>query len=84
MHTTNLRKVGGSIMLAVPPSILELLNLQPGATLGITVDAGRLIVEPLPKPHYSLDQLLAQCDSSAPITAEDLTWLDVKPVGHEL
>ncbi len=84
MHTTNLRKVGGSIMLAVPPSILELLNLQPGATLGITVDAGRLIVEPLPKPHYSLDQLLAQCDSSAKISDEDLTWINAKPVGHEL
>ena len=25
MHTTNLRKVGGSVMLAVPPAILDLL-----------------------------------------------------------
>jgi antitoxin ChpS len=84
MHTTNLRKVGGSIMLAVPPTILELLNLQPGATVGVTIDAGRLIIEPLPKPHYSLDQLLAQCDSNALIADEDLTWLDVKPMGYEL
>jgi antitoxin ChpS len=84
MHTTNLRKVGGSIMLAVPPTILELLNLQPGTTVGVTVVAGRLIVSPLPKPHYSLDELLAQCDPNAPIADEDLTWLDVKSIGREL
>jgi antitoxin ChpS len=52
MHTTNLRKVGGSIMLAVPPAILDLL--------------------------------LAQCDASAEVSAEDRTWLDSKPVGSEL
>ena len=30
MHITNLRKVGGSVMLAVPPALLELLHLQAG------------------------------------------------------
>ena len=38
MHTTNLRKVGGSIMLAVPPAFLEQLHLQAGATVGLTID----------------------------------------------
>jgi len=45
MHTTNLRKVGGSVMLAVPPAILDLLQLQAGATVGVTVEGGRLVVE---------------------------------------
>ena len=27
MHTTNLRKVGGSVMLAVPPALLDVLQL---------------------------------------------------------
>ena len=40
MHTTNLRKVGGSVMLAVPPAILDLLHLQGGATVGIAVAGG--------------------------------------------
>ena len=35
MHTTNLRKVGGSIMLAVPPALLDILHLRPGAKVGI-------------------------------------------------
>ena len=30
-HTTNLRKVGGSVMLAVPPTLLDLLKLGVGA-----------------------------------------------------
>ncbi len=31
MHTTNLRKVGGSVMLTVPPALLDILHLQAGA-----------------------------------------------------
>ncbi len=44
MHTTNLRKVGGSVMLAVPPAILDLLHLQVGATVSVDVDDGRLVI----------------------------------------
>ena len=84
MYTTNLRKVGGSIMLAVPPAILDLLHLRAGATVGLAVDQGRLVVEPTPRKRYRLDELLAQCDASAEIGAEDRTWLDGKPVGKEL
>ena len=84
MHTTNLRKVGGSVMLAVPPAILDLLHLRPGATVGVTVDGGRLVVEPQQRQRYSLDELLAQCDASAELTVEDRAWVDAKPVGSEL
>ena len=84
MHTANLRKVGGSIMLAVPPAILDLLHLRAGETVGLTVDNGRLVIEPNPRPHYSLDELLAQCDTSAEISEEDRAWRNGKPVGSEL
>jgi len=40
MHTTNLRKVGGSIMLAVPPALLNLLRLKAGATVAVGVENG--------------------------------------------
>ena len=83
MYTTNLRKVGGSVMLAVPPAILDLLHLQAGATVGVAVDDGRLVIEPQ-RPRYTLDELLAQCDASAEVGAEDRAWLDDKPVGGEL
>ncbi|MGX9933956.1 AbrB/MazE/SpoVT family DNA-binding domain-containing protein [Advenella kashmirensis] len=45
MYTTNLRKVGGSVMMAVPPALLELLHLQAGTKVTMAVDNGRLIVE---------------------------------------
>lgn len=84
MHTTNLRKVGGSIMLVVPPVILALLHLRAGATVGLAVDHGRLIVEPTSRPHYTLEELLAQCDGSAEMSEDDRAWLDSEPVGSEL
>jgi len=71
MHTTNLRKVGGSIMLAVPPAILDMLHLEAGATVGLAVDEGRLVVQPQTKPKYTLDELLALCETEAQVTEED-------------
>ena len=84
MHTTNLRKVGGSVMLAVPPALLDLLRLGVGAKVDIAVDNGRLIVEPRKRPIYSLDELLAQCEEADTPSTEDRAWLDARPVGNEL
>ena len=63
MRTTTLRKVGGSVMLAVPPAFLDLLHLRAGATVGIGVEGNRLVVEASPRPRYRLDDLLDQCGS---------------------
>ena len=84
MYTTKLRKVGGSVMLAVPPALLNVMDLQAGAEVSLAVEGGRLMVEPQQRPRYTLDELLAQCDASAEQTAEDREWLDAKPVGGEL
>lgn len=88
MHTTILRRVGGSVMLAVPPAVLDMLDLRAGVTVGVVVDAGRLIVEPQRQPRYTLEDLLAQCDPAAEIpatiTADERDWLDGRPVGAEL
>ena len=84
MHTTNLRKVGGSVMLAVPPALLDLLNLGVGARVDIGIEDGRLIVAPRTRPSYSLDELLAQCDDTGPVDDEDRVWLHAQPIGTEL
>jgi antitoxin ChpS len=84
MHTTNLRKVGGSVMLAVPPAILDLLHLEAGATVGIAVEGERLVIQQQPKPRYTLDELLAQCDPNTAETQEDREWVNLAPVGREL
>lgn len=84
MHATRLRKVGGSVMLAVPPAFLDQLHLRAGATVGIAVDQGCLVVDPNPRPRYTLEELLAQCDASAETSAEDREWLNARPLGDEL
>ncbi|MBI5441790.1 MAG: antitoxin [Deltaproteobacteria bacterium] len=84
MHMTNLRKVGGSVMLTLPPAILDLFQLQAGARVGVSVEGGRLVIEPKPRPHYSLEELLAQCDPTAERTEEEREWLDAPPAGREI
>jgi antitoxin ChpS len=84
MHTTNLRKVGGSVMLAVPPAFLDQLQLQAGAVVGLVIDHGRLVVEPKPRPRYSLAELLAASDYSQPQSAQEREWIDAPAVGGEL
>ena len=44
MYKTNLRKVGGSIMLAVPPACLDQLKLQVGSTVDVAVEDARSVV----------------------------------------
>jgi antitoxin ChpS len=84
MHTTNLRKVGGSIMLAVPPALLDVLDLHPGAKVGLEVKSGRLVVEPKPRQRYTLEELLAKCNPRARRSKEEREWLAAKPAGREL
>ncbi|MBS1813396.1 MAG: antitoxin [Acidobacteria bacterium] len=84
MYTTNLRKVGGSVMLAVPPAFLEQLHLEPGAEVGLAVEGERLVVETKKRPKYTLDELLSKSDYSAPMDEETREWLDAPPVGREL
>jgi antitoxin ChpS len=84
MHTTNLRKVGGSIMLAVPPALLDLLHLKAGASVGVAIESGRLVVEASPKPRYTLKELLAASDYSQSRTQEENEWLNAPVIGKEL
>lgn len=86
MHTTNLRKVGGSVMLAVPPALLDLLHLVAGAKVGLAVDNGRLVVEPKARPRYVLAELLAEAEAAGayPLPPEEREWIDAPAVGREL
>ncbi|CAN2535371.1 Antitoxin+PemI [Methylocapsa aurea] len=82
MQTAKLRKVGGSVMVAVPPAMLSALELAAESTVGLSVEGGRLIVEPQPRPHYSLDELLSE--EAASVSETDEVWMNSPPVGREL
>ena len=70
-------------MMAVPPSILDLLHVQAGSTVGMTLDGGRLIVEAQPRPRYTLAELLAASDYSEPQPLEEREWVDAPAAGRE-
>jgi antitoxin ChpS len=84
VHTTKLRKVGGSVMLAVPPAVLEMLDLRAGATVSVQVDRGRLVLEPQTRPQYTLAELLAVSDYGKPQPPEEREWVDAPAVGREI
>ena len=61
-HASRLRKVGGSVMLAIPKPMLEALDLAPDAAVGLSIKAGRLVVDPKKRRRYSLDELLTHAN----------------------
>lgn len=71
-------------MMAVPPAVLEMLDLRPGAQVGLTVERGRLVMETRPRPRYTLNELLAQCNPRARRRKDGGQWLADKATGREL
>jgi len=72
-------------MLAIPKPMLDALDLAPDDTVGLSIKAGRLVVDPNRRPRYSLDELLAQCKpKAARRSREDRDWLMRPPRGREL
>jgi antitoxin ChpS len=84
MHTTTLRKVGGSVMLAIPPALLELLRLRPGTKIGLAIESGHIVLKRQQRPRYTLQHLLAQSDRKVRRSKEHRDWLSGKPMGDEL
>lgn len=84
MHTSYLRKVGGAIMLSIPDSFAAQLNLRAGALVGMSIEGGRLIIDPAPRIRYTLAELLARCDRSEPISGDEREWINAQGVGNEL
>ncbi len=83
-HAVRLRRVGGSVMLAIPKPVLEALDLSPDAAVGLSIKSGRLVISPKQRQRYSLDDLLAQCKPKARRSQKDLDWVTSPPLGREL
>lgn len=83
MSTATLRTVGGSIVIAIPKRLLEMVQLRAGSKVEINVEQGHLVVIPQKKKRYQLSELLAQCDPSLPLTTEEQEWLETPAVGLE-
>lgn len=84
MHKATLRAVGGSVMVAIPKPVLEILGLGAGVRVAIGVEDGRLVLEGPCRKRYALDDLLARCSHKARRSAEERRWLADRPKGREL
>ncbi len=71
-------------MLAVPPAFLDQLHLKAGATVGLAIADGHLVVDPKPRLRYTLAELLAASDYSQSQPVEEREWVDAPAVGREL
>lgn len=84
MVTVTLRNLGGSIVMAIPKRLLELMHLHAGSQVSLIVRDKKLIMESKDsKPQYTLTELVAQCDLSHPMTKSDKEWLEAPSSGAE-
>lgn len=64
---------------------MHITNLRKvGATVGLAVDHGRLVVEPRTRLRYTVAKLLAISDYTQPQPAEKREWIDAPVVGADL
>ena len=71
-------------MVAIPPHIIEELRLGPNATVGLTIERGKIVIRPEPrKGRIGLKARLAMCDFSKPVTKEEREWMNGPRAGRE-
>jgi len=81
---TLVRKIGNSTGMIIPSAILRKYSLKIGDQLNIQDDNGRIVIVPIQtKPKYTLAQLLAKCNESAPIPQDLTDWNNIPDVGNE-
>jgi antitoxin MazE len=76
---TKIRKWGNSLGLRIPRSLASEAEVGDGSTVDITVQGGELVIRPLRRRRYSLDELLAGVDEGN-VHGEVSTG---RPVGNE-
>ncbi|MBJ7267761.1 AbrB/MazE/SpoVT family DNA-binding domain-containing protein [Idiomarina abyssalis] len=82
---TAIRKFGNSKGTIIPAALLRELQLDINDEVDAKVENGRIVIEPVHKVEYSLDQLLAQCSpEKMALDEDDKAWLDDAPVGKEV
>ena len=83
-RTAKLRTVGGSTMVAIPPNFIEHLQLRANTTVGLSLEAGKIVIRPeTGKGRIGLKARLKMCDFTKRKTREEREWIDAPPLGRE-
>jgi len=80
-----LRKLGNSTGLTLPPSLMRDLGLAAGhlMTLSTTLDGSILLTPKVSKRKYCAAELNAQCNLKAPMPDDLVAWEHMAPMGNE-
>lgn len=78
----SVQKWGNSAAVRLPTELLGMLKVKLGDKLSVNVQPDGVLLKAA-RPSYSLADLVAQCDLSAPEPADMAAWSSVKPVGRE-
>lgn len=78
----SVQKWGNSAAVRLPTELLGMLKVTLGDKLSVKVQPDGVLLKAA-RPSYSLADLVAQCDLSAPEPADLAAWSRVKPVGRE-
>lgn len=84
MKTGKLRKAGGATVVTIPASLLAEMGLRAGEVVEFRRVDDHIEIAPMQRPSYVLDDLLAECDFSQPLTEDETEWLDLGTVGREV
>lgn len=79
----SVQKWGNSAAVRLPTELLGMLKVTLGDKLSVKVQPDGGVLIKAARPSYSLDELVAQCDPSAPEPADMAAWHNAKPVGRE-
>jgi len=85
MTKAHLEEVNGTVMIAVPPAILDRLQLSVGSEVEVDLAEQSLVLRPVSDRASRLAELIATSDPLAfERTEEDWEWLNSPPMGREL
>ncbi len=88
MYNTTFRKVGGSLMMSVPPALIDILGIKPGDAGTVDVRDGQLVAEPVRRSargRRTVAQIIAGINPQDVIEWQESLVDDLSaPVGKEI
>jgi antitoxin ChpS len=77
-------RFGNSVGLTIPRVLCEHLGFAAGQAVEVKETDGKLIIASKTRNKYHLADMLADCDSKAPLPADLAAWESIAPVGNEV
>lgn len=83
MFTSTIQEKDGKFTVDVPADLIQQHGLHTGSSLEVEIVNERLLLRRR-RSKYTIEELLAQCDFSLPISEEDKQWEAMPAVGREI